>query len=108
MTKIIRIEKCDESCPYYKETPVYDNSPEIKCLKADGCRGGRIFLNGKRSNRPMGILLWVNILVERFPLGALWRINHDRPLTTPEDDSLDYKYIKKWLIECERKNEEAK
>ena len=30
------------------------------------------------------------------------------PLTTPEDDSLDYKYIKKWLIECERKNEEAK
>jgi hypothetical protein len=33
MTKVIRINNCDESCPYYKETPVYDNSPDIRCIK---------------------------------------------------------------------------
>lgn len=41
MIKIIRVKKCDESCPYYKETPLCDNSPKITCLKVDKWRGGK-------------------------------------------------------------------
>lgn len=39
--KVIRILDCDESCPYFKETPVYDNSPDIRCIHPDNIFGGK-------------------------------------------------------------------
>jgi hypothetical protein len=58
MGKVIKIEKCDESCPYYKETPVYDDSPKIQCTlyKGDGYYYGRNIPQWEEIERPDGYI----------------------------------------------------
>ena len=67
MTKIIKIEKCDESCPYYKEIPVYDNSPEIRCLKVDGYCGGKVIPQWEEIERPDGYITLGEYLGGKIP-----------------------------------------
>ena len=56
MTKVIKIGACDESCPYYNETPVYDDSSDIRCMKVDSWNGGRKIPQWEEIKLPSGYI----------------------------------------------------